>query len=70
MEEKQLSLLLHWSPREQGMEAGPLTNEDFSAFDITERMAVSEQSLCFEMLPDLLREGAVLYDESPKERKE
>ena len=57
----QLPLVLRWAPREQNVEADALTNEDFSMFSEQHRIHVSESSIKFCMLQELLEVGSELF---------
>jgi hypothetical protein len=54
---------LMWVPRDENTEADDLTNNKYHRFNEANRIQVALDSLPFLYLPELLKEGEVLYQQ-------
>jgi hypothetical protein len=60
---RKASMKLRWVPRDENTEADDLTNNKYHRFDEANRIHVALDSLPFRYLPELLKEGEVLYQQ-------
>ena len=61
LRERDISLHLHWAPREQNEEADALTNGDSVAFSPERRIEVDLSKVEFLILPELARVSEEIY---------
>jgi len=68
MRERNLSLELNWTPRDQNEEADDLTNGRYGRFDMAKRIDVKLDRLEWLVLPDMLALSEDLYREVQEEK--
>ena len=62
LEQAQLWLDLHWVPREDNVLADALTNCDFTAFSMNNRVEAQISPVTFPTMFEMLAEARALYD--------
>jgi hypothetical protein len=59
---RSMALELDWAPRDQNEEADALTNNDFSAFDLSKRVSVDVDKIPWLIMPKMLGVAGDIYE--------